>query len=146
MKVTINDKALQKKLKEIVGKLENRTGFYKNVGEHLIISTNERIADEIAPDGSAWAALSPVTLKARAKRGTGSTIYREYGDFIETINYEASDDNLIWGSPDVRARIFQQGGNAGRNLSVTLPARPYLGLSAEDEKIILEIAEDYMDL
>ena len=146
LKVTIKDKDISRKLDRALEKIENPVAFYKNVGEHVIKTTVERIADEQTPDGQAWQRLSPVTLAARAKRGTGSTIYREYGDFIGTINYEASDDNLIWGSPDVRARIFQLGGKAGRGLSVTLPSREYLGLSPQDETIILEMAEDHVGL
>ena len=146
MEVKINDKGLKKKIDKIIDKMEHPAGFHKNVGEHVIKTTPERIAAEEAPDGSAWEKLAPVTLAAREKRGTGNTIYRETGDFIETLNYDASDDNLAWGSSDVRAAIFQFGGKAGRNLSVTLPARPYLGLSDADEQIILEMAEDYVDL
>ncbi len=38
--------------------------------------------------GQRWPALSPATLKKRAKRGTGSRILKEYGDLYESIKME----------------------------------------------------------
>lgn len=148
MEIKITDSGVEKQLNELLAKMERPSGFYKNVGEHIQKVTPERFEREEAPDGSKWERLSPVTVASRLKRNGNSplTIYREKGDFFSSINYQASDDNFRWGSNDVRARIFQLGGQAGRGNSVTLPARPYIGLSPDDENEILEIAKDWVAL
>lgn len=145
--VKIKDGDIDKKLTKLMTKMNRPFGFYKKVGEHIKDRMPDHFKNETAPDGTPWQKLSPVTLAAREKRGTGSAIYREHGDFVGTLNYNVSDDNFRWGSSDqARAYIFQHGGKAGRNRKVTLPARPYLGLSSGDEKEILRIAEDWVGL
>lgn len=146
MKVTIKDREVEKKLTRLLSKMSRPAGFYRNVGDHIEKETPKFFKTETAPDGTAWQPLSPVTLALREKRGTGSTIYREHGDFIGTLNYNASADNFTWGSADVRANIFQHGGKTGRGHKVTLPARPYLGISPGSEKEILRIAENWVAL
>lgn len=148
MEIKINDTGVEKELNRLLAKMKSPIGFYKNVGEHIQKVTPERFENEEAPDGSKWEGLSPVTIKSRLRRNGNSplTIYRETGDFFSSINYQASDDNFKWGSNDVRARIFQLGGETGRGNSVTLPARPYIGLSSDDENEVLEIAKDWVAL
>jgi phage virion morphogenesis protein len=146
IEIEFNDRGAGKELDMLIDKMARPSGFYKNVGEHIQAVTIDRFNAEQAPDGTPWKALAPVTLAARARRGTGTTIYRERGDFFGSLNYQASSDGFRWGSNDVRARIFQLGGKAGRGLSVTLPPRPYLGLSPDDENAILDIARDWLSI
>jgi phage virion morphogenesis protein len=146
VEIEFSDKALLRQLERLQDQMEDLAPFYKNVGEHIQEVTPQNFENETAPDGTPWEKLSPVTLAAREERGTGSTIYREYGDFIGSINYQASSDDFRWGTNDVRGRIFQLGGKAGRGKKVTLPARPYIGLSPADEDEILQIAKDHVGL
>jgi phage virion morphogenesis protein len=44
----------------------------------------------------------------------------------------------------VYARIHQLGGKAGRGHAVTLPARPYIGISEDDIKEARAIIRDHM--
>ncbi|MCZ7599370.1 MAG: phage virion morphogenesis protein [Gammaproteobacteria bacterium] len=47
--------------------------------------------------------------------------------------------NLVYGA------IHQFGGRAGRGHSVNIDARPYLGLSAEDEDEVVGILRDFVE-
>lgn len=145
---TIKDKGIAKKLSALEGKMKNMTGFHKNVGEYWHGSMLQNFANESGPDGSKWPALSPVTIRARLRRGgnAGITMLREKGDLIGSYNYRASSSQVALGSPLVYARIQNEGGQAGRNRSVTIPARPHVGIGPKDEQAILEIAEDYVAL
>lgn len=144
-KTTINDADMREKLAELVERMANRQGFHKNVGEHLLNSTDERFDSETAPDGSRWKTLSLVTRDLRMRRNGNApmTILRVSGALRGSINMVASQDEVRVGSPLVYAAIHQLGGQAGRNKKVTIPARPYLGLSSEDETEIFAIAEDW---
>ncbi len=48
-KATIDDKDMRAKLGELIDRMENRQGFFKNVGEHLMTALGERFDNEEAP-------------------------------------------------------------------------------------------------
>ncbi len=55
----IDDKDMRARLGELIDRMENRRGFYKNVGEHLMTALGERFDNEEAPDGTKWAGAAP---------------------------------------------------------------------------------------
>jgi phage virion morphogenesis protein len=133
----------------------------KNVGVHLVQSTQERFQQEKAPDGSAWPALDP-DYRA-GKRGPG--ILREAGmrgGLMGSITWSLQGQRLTVGTNKVYAAIHQFGGTIkpktqpalifriGGRLAfarqVTLPARPFLGVSAEDAAEIQAIFEDFAEM
>lgn len=109
----------------------------------------------------------PLTiLRSNTKGKSGSSL-------AGSINRQVSEDELRIGSPLVQAAIHQLGGTiqkpagtrwmAGRRFarradapdgrevaikahSITIPARPFLGLSRADEAMVLEEAEDWLSL
>lgn len=133
-------------LKRKLAKVQNLRPFHVNVGEHMLNSVQERFDTETAPDGSRWAALAPSTVEGRLRRNGNAelTILREQGHLAGSFNYDAKDDHVRVGTPSVYAAIQHFGGEAGRNKSVTIPARPVLGVSRDDEAIIAEMAEDFL--
>jgi phage virion morphogenesis protein len=144
--VRIEDQDMRAELARLVERMENRAGFFKNVGEHLLNSTAENFANERAPDGSPWQRLSPMTVESRLRRhgNAALTILRVSGALAGSINYIASSDDVRVGTAKVYGAIHQFGGKAGRGAKVSMPARPYVGVSAEDEAAIMEIAEDWL--
>jgi len=122
----------------------------EGIGRLVQEQTRRRIADEkTAPDGTAWKENAAQT----------STLYAE-GALYRSIDYEASPSSVKVGSALVYARIHQQGGKiepkSAKALafkiggqfrmvkSVTMPARPYLGLSADNRSEIVETTEDWL--
>lgn len=120
------------------------------IGRLVQQSTRNRIrSTKTSPAGAPW----------KANRAGTSTLYRS-GALERSIDYVASADSVVVGSGLVYARIHQEGGRivpktaealafmAGGRLvfakSVTLPPRPYLGLSAEDQAHIVKAAEDWL--
>ena len=68
------------------------------------------------------------------------------GDLLNSVQPEPADAHVdIVAGPTEYAGIHQFGGMAGRNRSTEIPARPYLGLSAEDRDEILDAASDYLE-
>lgn len=130
------------------------------IGVGLVQVTQDRFESATAPDGSSWAALNP--LYAATKRGPG--ILRESamrGGLMASITFETSSDAVQVGTNKVYAAIHQFGGTIkpksgdalvfriGGQLvfarSVTIPARPFLGIGPADEEMILDVVEDALD-
>jgi phage virion morphogenesis protein len=96
-----------------------------DIGETLVASTLERFETSTAPDGTPW------QPSHRAEKEDGKTLV-DTGRLRGSIGYEVGPDSVSVGSNLVYARIHQLGGKAGRGHSVTLPPRPYLGISGAD--------------
>ena len=60
-----------------------------------------------------------------------------------SINTEYDEYSAIIGSNLAYAAIHQLGGKAGRNEKVEIPVRPYLALTDNNFKEILEVTEKY---
>jgi phage virion morphogenesis protein len=115
-----------------------------NVGALLESSTKERIATEkAAPDGTPW---DPWSARYARKRGPHHSLLVGTNALLEaTLNYTTGTtvrvgNNLVYGA------IHQLGGeieNAwGMGIKVTMPARPYLGLSGHDVTAITTLITD----
>ncbi|SDR07639.1 phage virion morphogenesis protein [Pseudovibrio sp. Tun.PSC04-5.I4] len=111
-----------------------------------VSQTQRRITqDQTAPDGSAWKGHSKGYGETRG--GSQGLLHNE-GDLVTSIDHVAGSDEVSWGSPVVYAAIHQFGGTIkpknGKALffmmggatvaasQVSIPARPYLGLSGDD--------------
>lgn len=100
------------------------------IGQLLENSTRMRIAEQKrAPNGSAWAPWSEAHAETRQPR---HSLLVEDNNLVESVQNYTTGTEVRVGSPLVYAAIHQLGGQAGRGLRATIPARPYLGLSDED--------------
>lgn len=143
------------RLSEARGRILNAIAF------ELEDSTKERFKQEVGPDGVKWKPNASSTLAAAFKARGGSKskkaetrekhyqafagkkkILRQVGSLFDSIVYQVEGDDLVIGSNMSYAMIHQFGGQAGRGLNVTIPARPYLGLSQADVATIQEIIQD----
>lgn len=136
--------------------MADTTPITRAIGTGLVTSTQDRFDDEVSPDGAAWAPLNPVY--AAGKRGAG--ILRERamrGGLQGSITYRAGRSEVEVGSNKIHAGVHQHGAvitpKSGGRLafrlgnriiharSVTIPARPYVGISADDKLMIIETIE-----
>lgn len=105
------------------------------IGAMLLTSTQDRFEKEQGPDGSPWAPLvAPV----------GRPILRDTVRLFQSLTYAVGRNQVEVGSNVVYARIHQLGGQTGRGHAAEIPARPYLGMSDDDEREALEIVNDYL--
>ncbi len=138
LKFSINDQAIQRALKKLERAGGQMEPAFRDIGEALLNSTRERFATQQAPDGSPWAPLSPKTR--RRKRRNKNKILTLEGDLKDLLRYQASDDQVELGSDRIYAAP-QQLGDIKRNI----PARPFLGLSNDDQTEVLEIIQDHLN-
>ncbi|PZO88609.1 MAG: phage virion morphogenesis protein [Sphingomonas sanxanigenens] len=123
------------------------------IGQSLETSTDMRFEDERGPDGRPW------KKSIRAEQQGGKTL-TDSTRLRMSITHEATADEVRVGTNVIYARPHQFGakisGKGGRLRfqlagglgfrspeSVIIPARPFLGVSTDDETEILALAEDY---
>ncbi len=82
--------------------------------------------DKAAPDGTAW---DPWSEAYAATRHGGQSLLRSAGHLLTSIQSYATAEEAIVGSNLEYAAVHQGGSEDGDT-----PARPYLGLSDDDEK------------
>lgn len=145
-------------LAQVLDVLERPRPMLQAIGEYGIDSTMARFRTGKAPDGTRWAPKSKTTL-ARHPRGGRKPLIGESRALSSTIAYQVGARSVAWGSNQVYAAVQQFGapagslwrgkdkrGRSGKAPWGDIPARPYLGLSAADERAILEIVREHLEL
>ncbi|UWS78508.1 phage virion morphogenesis protein [Phaeobacter sp. G2] len=128
------------------------TGFMQDAGELLLSSTQDRVLRGQQPDGASFAPRSPATLKRYAKLGLSfGAPLNVTGDMRNHLHYEADKDSVEYGSNAIQSAVMQFGaakgafGTASNGSSIpwgNIPARPFIGISEEDEtNLALELEE-----
>jgi len=148
--IKVENKAVIDAIQRLQHGAENPRPAFLAIGENLVESTKLRFETSTAPNGTAWKPNSPVTLKR--KKGT-KPLLGETRLLSNTINYSYDGHTLIVGSPMEYAAVQQFGaakgafGKSKRNTPIPwgdIPARPFLGISAEDEVMINNVISDYL--
>jgi phage virion morphogenesis protein len=126
-------------LRALSEKLNNMQIVYEDIGTHLLTSHKDRWEAQESPEGQGWQPLSDKYLqspKKRQSRGRNQIlVLNEY--LREGLRYQASDTTLEFGT-DSEYGARQHFGGGG------IPARPWLGISAEDETEISAILSDWL--
>lgn len=128
----------------------NATGFLDELGALVVSQTQRRIRSEkTAPDGSPW-----------KPNAAGTSILFASGALDDSIHHVVGGSSVEVGSGMVYAGIHQHGGtikpvnanklafHVGGNFVMTdevvIPARPYVGVSADNAREIELFAEDFV--
>lgn len=143
--ISIDDAELRKAIDRLYDRMSDLTPAMRDIGEYMLGATRDRFDNETAPDGSKWQALSPRYAARKAKmRNALRGILTRRGTLRDTIRYKASNSDVVIGSDRPYAAIHQLGGQAGRGRKATIPARPFLGVSPQDQEEIIKILGDYL--
>lgn len=154
IRVAFDDQALHGALRALRAMAIDNLPLMRAIGTGLVKTTQARFDTATDPAGGAWAALNPAY--AEMKRGLG--ILREsgmHGGLQGSITFLASSGqvkvgtNKIYGAVHqfgatirpkaAKALVFQLGGKEVHAKSVTIPARPYLGLGVADRFQVEEV-------
>lgn len=166
--LSFDDREVQQTLAEKLRKLEQPRPLLLMIGEYLAETTKQRFVTSTAPDGSRWAPNSRTTLEryVGARGGysnkTGKITQKGQAAAMgkkplvgatrllgDQIIYQANDTVLEIGSNRIQAAVQQFGaakGSLGGGAPWgDIPARPFLGVSAQDRAAILEMVGDYLE-
>lgn len=153
MKINIKPEGvtrLKQKLNTQANSLLNLQPLWQLVGMYVQKQTiKERFDKEQAPDGTKWKPLSPARVKQRMKRHKSGNmkILQDVGELRRSVQYEATQTYVRIGSNLKYARIHQFGGTIHfkkRKGSVTIPARPFLGVTPNERKHINDMFRAYL--
>ncbi len=155
--VTISDAGVRRGFEQLARLMTNTRPVMAAIGTELVASTHMRFVTQTDPDGQAWQALN--SEYAEGKRN--SRILTESGRLRDSINSRPSNDQVLVGTNVIYAAVhqfgaviqprsashlyFRMGGNLIVANKVTLPARPFLGISSDDQTAIAEIVFDFVD-
>lgn len=154
--VTLDALAPLAGLSELGHSLTDLTNVMDSIGRGLVNSARERIdTTNVGPDGQAW------VPSKRVRESGGKTLFKS-GMLLGDIVSQASPDQVIVGAITPYAAVMQFGaeqGEFGAAMGRTepspkrpksqdyftplpwgdIPARPYIGISEEDELIIRDV-------
>ena len=151
--ITLDDAALVRQLGQLIGALTHPEPALRSIGEELQRTTQDRFdpGQKKSPDGTPWARNSPVTI---ARKGRDNPLY-ERGILQGSIRYQLSGargvevgTNLVYGAAHQFGMVKGYAGRTRRGAPIpwgNIPARPYLGLSADDETEVVRILRDYLE-
>ena len=143
IEIKLDNQEVQNRLLELASKCENLRPLMKNIAGIFAYSTEENFKNEGRPEK--WLDLAESTKKQREKkRKWPGQILQVEGKLAASINTFYDDDSAIIGSNLDYAAIHQLGGQAGRNKSVSIPARPYLKLTDNEYREIIQSAQKYL--
>jgi len=135
----LGEKAITKALNTILARgLDLAPAFYE-MGEHTLESTQDRMSQELSPDGTPWEPLSINTIEQKDLTNQSEKILRGYGTLADTLSYQVNSNQLMFGSNLEYAATHQFGRD-----KANIPARPFLGVSGEDETEILDILRSHL--
>ena len=169
IKIEFQDAEVKALLANLRTKTSNLSPLLKAIGEDLSDSTKRRFETGTGPDGRAWAPNTETTLlrylgrtqgnfrkdgrlskKGAARVGAKKPLTGESKALRTTIHYRVLGNTLEVGSPMEYSAVQQFGakkGSLGKNAPWgDIPARPFIGISAEDRSGIEASVLDYLGL
>lgn len=130
--------------------------IWEALGQYGESSTRMRFKNQAGPDRKRW------VPSIRARQQGGQTLVQK-ARLLRSISHNADNNGTSWGTNVIHAGVHQfgavikaksagalrfrmPGGGFVTVKKVTIPARPYLGVNAEDGREMLALAHDAVDL
>ena len=150
IEVKIDSAHTQAVMRQITDRLADTSGLMSGVAELLEASAQQAFQDQ----GPGWSDLAESTKAQRAKAGTwpGQMLVRKGGN-NGLLGSLFSDSGSDWakvgagsGPSAAYAAIHQFGGQAGRGKKTTIPARPYMPITADGKDLTDAASESVLAL
>ena len=150
--IVLDDQAVQAAFSRLLKSGHDSQPLMASVGEILLNSTRARFADEEDPDGNPW---EPLKASTRARKTKNPDRILTASGLLggSSINTRAGRRQVEIGSSRLYAATHQFGAKKGQFGSTQrgapipwgdIPARPFLGLSAQDKEDIEATISDYL--
>lgn len=151
--VKFDDKDFCLTLSKLLSQIERPQSTFGVLGETLIKIHAERFKAQVDPQDKPWQPLSPLTLAIKRKQGHSDKILRQRGYLADRLFYNIKSNGLEFGT-DRPYAITQQFGatikprrakrlafNGHFAKQVKIPARPFLGVSKDDQEAIFQLVK-----
>lgn len=141
-----NTESIADALNRVLANVNDASEAFASIASYLEHATRDRFDTQTAPDGTPWAGHEPSTTKAREKQNlrVDKILHGEMLNLRDMIHSDYGPDSmsLSTGSVTSQYAATHQFGDETRNII----ARPFLGLSADDEDEIIGILQDFLTL
>lgn len=146
VEIVLSDSPVLQVLGSLVDKLDDLSEPMNDIAAVLESATEGAFEAEADPvTGQAWQSLSDAYLKANPKRQGGKILQVSAGGLAASVTADSGDFWAAIGSNKIYAAIHQFGGTDDMPAGPAgIPARPYLGVSREDEQSMLGILGEYL--
>jgi phage virion morphogenesis protein len=157
IRIEFNASAVFDRLEQARTTLDDMTPIHQDIAEYMVKATRGRFRTSTAPDGTRWREKSPTTLAAYLRRGDGNRpkpLIGPSGRLGKEIASLVTRDAAEIGSALEYSGVMQDGAKKGAFGKTRtgrpvpwgdIPARVWLGISAEDERNILDIVDEHLD-
>lgn len=125
------DRELTALLRSIQRRLRDVEPVLRTVGEDMLLSTDIRWGQELAPDGTRWKPLAQATIDRKKRLGRILKILQETGTARNSINYRIDGTKLTIGTNLEYMRWHQR-------------SRTFLGFSSDDQASIVQNFSDFI--
>lgn len=156
IRIVFNIEPVIARLGRVSQVLDDMTPVFNDIGEYVVEATKKRFTISTAPDGTKWQPKSAATIARYQARKDGNRpkpLIGPSGRLGREINKLATRDQVEIGSALEYSGVMQdraaQGafGTAANGSPIPwgrIPARVWLGLSDDDNRNILDIADEYL--
>ena len=149
--ITVNDAEVRNALVALSGKLKDLKRPLREIGRVMKMSTYQRFVDSKDPDGNDWIE-NPDWVAAIWAHDKDRPIGDKkplvwHGHMRDTLRYQVSAFELLVGTDKEYGKDMQFGVRKywkRVKRIITIPARPFLGVSKQDRVDILEILFDHL--
>lgn len=129
-------------VQKLISQMQNPAPLLDIIGKLLKASTEKRITTtKLDPQGRAWKPWSFATFLARSKKGNaGRGLLYDSGNLARNISYTVQGQQVLVGvnaGAAPYARFLQSG-------TPNMPARPFVGISADDNQAIRLAVQQYL--
>lgn len=158
--ITVDDAEVRQAFSQLAALGDDLTPVMDEIGAALVASTLLRFEDGQGPGGVPW-------KKSRRAEEQGGQTLVDTGLLRQSITHQPGPRGVDVGTPDKRAAIHQFGGRieakTARGLrfnlpwevkpgddgwrivkSVTMPARPFIGVDQDDAREVVAIVADHI--
>jgi phage gpG-like protein len=137
-------RALSKRLDGLVKRARDMGPYFQDAGQYLVNATQHRILrSKRGPNGEKWPALSQMTIDMK---GHSTPLYHS-GELARSIHVLAYDQSgVIISSTAPYAELMQKGfyPTSGLTKGKTIPARPFMGISDQNVKVLSSMLKEYV--
>jgi phage virion morphogenesis protein len=137
---------------------KDRMSLLGNIGAEVEAQTQERFDTQTDPEGNPWKALAQKTKDYYIENGFGGgSLLVKGGGLRDSVESQVGSWSVLVGATKVYAAIHQFGGDIvpksaaalfvpgyGRLKKVTIPARPYVGISSDNAAEIAIIVQQFI--
>lgn len=140
IEVTADTREIEKALRDLQNVVDDLQPAFRDIGEYLLRSHDERFRRGVDPDDNPWAELKQKTKKYKPKNKDKILVLS--GDLMDDMVYQVSPTELRFGTGQETSK-YAATHQFGRPED-GIPARPFIGLSGDDEDEIANIIRRHL--